>query len=983
MILLAALRRRLRLVFFFSLIGLICGGQAPLPSRDSAISEFDRIDIANEHIVIFPFHDLVGVLEQQLFERLETHDGWEVVSRSSPALGDSNSKLTDFLLVRFADEALLQLLRESVDVRVVPQQKIMQRDDASPSSSPSDVQPPTDSAQSYSPRARRLFEFDNQDDVPHLLGAEKLWELGFTGQGIQVAVFDTGVAELPSHFRNIVARWDFTDEGNADDVLGHGTFIAGVIASQSDDCPGFAPDAAIHSYRVFTSRRVSYTSWFLDALNHAIFSGIDVLNLSIGGPDFLDKPFVDKVMEASANDIIVVSAIGNDGPIFGTLNNPADQPDVIGVGGITFDHKIAPFSSRGMTTWELPQGYGRVKPDLVAFGESVSGTHLSGGCRTLSGTSVSSPVVAGAVALLASTLPNRKILNPGSMKQALIEAAERLDSTNGGGNIFEQGFGQLNLLDSFEILQNYVPRASLVPAALDFTDCPYMWPFCSQPLFASAMPIIFNVTILNGMGVSGRVSSPPKWNPGLNGDRLLINTDTSPVLWPYSGQLGLRISVRDSASSFSGIAEGVISLTVESPSQSGGEPLRTDLVLPIRARIVPTPARKNRILWDQYHSLRYPSGYFPRDALWVNNQPFDLNGDHIHTNFRDLFNHLVDTGYFIDVLGEPFTCFDASDYGTLMVVDSEEEFFAEEIAKLYDDVTQKGLSLVVLADWYNTDLMEHVKFYDENTRQWWVPATGGANVPALNDLLKPFGIALGDRVYDGEFSVNSKPVSYSSGNAIVQFPRGGRLLPAFLTDQVYEIVNEGSRPKAQEVPVLGFLPDAGKGRIVLYGDSNLVDSAHSRRSSLWLAKSIMQFASTGTLSADIREQLTHLDVDYSQAGAQTPVRLPPPQSTLHLFSKVLGQHLPVCSAYDWQAGVPPPNAQPFPFPERRMLARDHAHSNNPKVVFPDRFSPSTTQASTVNAFIFCIILVLVFLVILGVNRRASSTRITSPDRPEP
>lgn len=53
----------------------------------------------------------------------------------------------------------------------------------------------------------------------------------------------------------------------------------------------------------------------------------------------------------------MVSAIGNDGPLYGTLNNPADQSDVIGVGGIDYSDHIASFSSRGMSTWEIPHGY--------------------------------------------------------------------------------------------------------------------------------------------------------------------------------------------------------------------------------------------------------------------------------------------------------------------------------------------------------------------------------------------------------------------------------------------------------------------------------------------------------------------------------------------------------------------------------------------------------------------------------------------------
>lgn len=77
---------------------------------------------------------------------------------------------------------------------------------------------------------------------------------------------------------------------------------------------------------------------------------LNVVNLNTGFCNF------HQVWELTANNIIMVSAIGNDGPLYGTLNNPADQSDVIGVGGIDYNDHIASFSSRGMSTWEIPHG---------------------------------------------------------------------------------------------------------------------------------------------------------------------------------------------------------------------------------------------------------------------------------------------------------------------------------------------------------------------------------------------------------------------------------------------------------------------------------------------------------------------------------------------------------------------------------------------------------------------------------------------------
>lgn len=71
-----------------------------------------------------------------------------------------------------------------------------------------------------------------------------------------------------------------------------------------------------------------------------------------------------------------------------------------------------------------------------------------------------------------------------------------------------------------------------------------------------------------------------------------------------------------------------------------------------RVKIIPTPPKHKRILWDQYHNLRYPPGYFPRDNLKVKNDPLDWNGDHIHTNFKDMYQNLRNAGYYIETLGK-------------------------------------------------------------------------------------------------------------------------------------------------------------------------------------------------------------------------------------------------------------------------------------------------------------------------------------------
>lgn len=277
-----------------------------------------------------------------------------------------------------------------------------------------------------------------------------------------------------------------------------------------------------------------------------------------------------------------------------------------------------------------------MKPDIVVYGKNLVSLKITVGCRSLSGTSVASPVVAGAVALLISTIPEERrksLVNPASLKQVLIESAEPVANAH----LFEQGSGLMNLVKAYELIQTYTPKASVSPSNLDLTKCPYAWPYCKEPLYHTRIPLMMNLTILNGMSLSGRLLGEPAFTTyeAVNSDLLDVKFTYPSVLWPWSGWLGVYLSVRENVPA-PRYVQGMIRFTVVADHGQ-----RSEVVSAIKLRVVPTPPRSKRILWDQFHNLRYPSGYFPRDNLEERADILDWNGDHPHTNFNGLFNHLV------------------------------------------------------------------------------------------------------------------------------------------------------------------------------------------------------------------------------------------------------------------------------------------------------------------------------------------------------
>lgn len=239
--------------------------------------------------------------------------------------------------------------------------------------------------------------------------------------------------------------------------------------------------------------------------------------------------------------------------------------------------------------------------------------------------------------------------------------------------MFEIGAGGItgSLEQAAQLFSKYQRRATFHPPTLQLAEkpCTYHWPYCAQSLYAGAIPTIVNVTILNALGAHGYVARPPRWVGAANGDKVTVQFEVSETLWPWSGWLAVSLQVVPAAATFDGVVEGTIEMTVGSEGRQGAE-----LSLPVTVRVMPTPPRNRRLLWDIGHSMMYPlGGYVPKDSFEQKEDFLDLNGDHPHTNYRDAFMAVLGFGYSVEILSKPFTSFDASNYGTLLLIDPEEE----------------------------------------------------------------------------------------------------------------------------------------------------------------------------------------------------------------------------------------------------------------------------------------------------------------------
>lgn len=270
------------------------------------------------------------------------------------------------------------------------------------------------------------------DQTVPQIGAPAAWEAGLTGEGVTVAVLDTGIDQThPDLAGQEVAERNFGDSPDNVDRIGHGTHVASTVAGRGTTYRGVAAGARLLDAKVFDDNGYARDSAIIAALRWAADQGAKVVNLSLGSED---RPGTDPVEaaveEVSARGVLVVAAAGNSYRPE-TIGSPGSVAEALTVGAVDKADEMAIFSSRG----PLPDG--AVKPDLVAPGVNVTAAQAGGGHVAMDGTSMATPHVTGAVALLAQQHPD---WTGQQLKAALVGSAAPIAGTE-----YDRGAGRVDV----------------------------------------------------------------------------------------------------------------------------------------------------------------------------------------------------------------------------------------------------------------------------------------------------------------------------------------------------------------------------------------------------------------------------------------------------------------------------------------------------------------------------------------------------------
>ena len=287
---------------------------------------------------------------------------------------------------------------------------------------------------------------------PYEVGAVDAWA-ETAGQGVGVALVDTGVAPVPDLLERVAAVADLTPERTLMDGFGHGTFMAGLIAGDGTASEGrytgVAPGADLVSIKVALADGSTTLGTVLSGLqlvrNARDMFNIRVALLALSSPS-TQSPEKDPLAKALRRlwnaGIFVVVPAGNDGPDPGTIDSPGFDPVLMTAGAVddrgtkaVSDDDVVDWTSRGPTPW------GASKPEVAAPGAHIvslrvpgsriddknPSARVEGGYFRGSGTSMSAAITAGVAALVLSSDPS---LGPNELKQRLIDDATPLDGAD-------------------------------------------------------------------------------------------------------------------------------------------------------------------------------------------------------------------------------------------------------------------------------------------------------------------------------------------------------------------------------------------------------------------------------------------------------------------------------------------------------------------------------------------------------------------------
>lgn len=348
-------------------------------------------------------------------------------------------------------------------------------------------------------RSSEITNLPEKNVTLQITGADKVHEMGFKGQGIVLAVLDTGVAKHEDWGDRLTYFFDATSAGHTTphDGHGHGTHVAGIAAGDGK-FKGLAPASEIWGIKVLSDSGSGYTSDIIRGINKVVEKAKQegkkvVANMSLGGYAFKpwnQDPLALAVEKAIQEGVYFAIAAGNSGPNPNTVGTPAIAPNAVTVAAYQdrktedlSDDDIARFSSRGPVK-NAPDEQSKLKPDVSMPGVQIwaanaPGSELDklakqgripmtsdGKYIAISGTSMATPGVAGAMILILNANPN---LTQQQVKELLMKHAIKLNKTDPTDNKpydhYDQGAGLVNVYEAVKEALSMLPPQEPSPSS--------------------------------------------------------------------------------------------------------------------------------------------------------------------------------------------------------------------------------------------------------------------------------------------------------------------------------------------------------------------------------------------------------------------------------------------------------------------------------------------------------------------------------------